>query len=157
MSKNRIDPITLEVIRHASIAAAEETKTNLMRTAYNPIIYEVLDFSCGVFDHRGNMIAQADGLPIFLGNLAATIRVVIDDIGLENFRPGDLISVKAGGGGGWGDPVERDPEKVQRDVRAGYISFAAAKKEYGVVLDRETLEIDREATEKLRPLRTTVT
>ena len=89
----RIDPITLEVIRHASIAAAEEMKTNLMRTAHNPIIYEVLDFSCGVFDHQGNMIAQADGLPIFLGNLAAAIRVVIDDIGLENFRPGDLYLI----------------------------------------------------------------
>ena len=93
MSNKRIDPITLEVIRHASIAAAEEMKTNLMRTAHNPIIYEVLDFSCGVFDHRGNMIAQADGLPIFLGNLAAAIRVVIDDIGLENFRPGDLYLI----------------------------------------------------------------
>ena len=93
MPHDRIDPITLEVIRHASIAAAEEMKTNLMRTAHNPIIYEVLDFSCGVFDHRGNMIAQADGLPIFLGNLAAAIRVVIDDIGLENFRPGDLYLI----------------------------------------------------------------
>ena len=90
---SRIDPITLEVIRHASIAAAEEMKTNLMRTAHNPIIYEVLDFSCGIFDHRCNMIAQADGLPGFLGNLAAAIRVVVDDIGIENFRPGDLYLI----------------------------------------------------------------
>ena len=40
-----IDPIKLEVIRYAFIAAAEEMKTNLMRTAYNPVIYEILDFS----------------------------------------------------------------------------------------------------------------
>ena len=67
----KIDPIKLEVIRHAFIAAAEEMKTNLMRTAYNPVIYEILDFSCGIFDNKCRMIAQADGLPIFLGNLVS--------------------------------------------------------------------------------------
>ena len=39
------------------------------------------------------MIAQADGLPIFLGNLAAAIRVVVDDIGVDNFCPGDLYLI----------------------------------------------------------------
>lgn len=93
MIPTAIHPITLEVIRHAFIAAAEEMKTNLMRTAYNPIIYEVLDFSCGIFDHRCQMIAQADGLPIFLGNLSAAVRTVVDDIGIDNFKPGDLYLV----------------------------------------------------------------
>jgi N-methylhydantoinase B len=88
-----IDPIKLEVIRHAFIAAAEEMKTNLMRTAYNPVIYEILDFSCGIFDNKCRMIAQADGLPIFLGNLAAAIKTVVQDIGLNNFKPGDLYLI----------------------------------------------------------------
>ena len=89
----KIDPIKLEVIRHAFIAAAEEMKTNLMRTAYNPVIYEILDFSCGIFDHKCRMIAQADGLPIFLGNLAAAIKTVVDDIGMNNFKDGDLYLI----------------------------------------------------------------
>lgn len=85
-----VDPVTLEVIRHGFLAAADEMKLNLMRTAYNPIIYEVLDFSVGVFDAKCRTIAQADGLPIFLGNLGIAVQCVVDDIGEENLRPGDL-------------------------------------------------------------------
>lgn len=84
------DAITLEVIRHAFIAAADEMKLNLARTAYNPIIYEVLDFSVGVFDRHGRMVAQADGLPIFLGSLGVAVQAVTRDIGEENLKPGDL-------------------------------------------------------------------
>ncbi|QBI20843.1 hydantoinase B/oxoprolinase family protein [Egibacter rhizosphaerae] len=87
----QIDPVRVEVVRHALIAAAEEMKTNLMRTAYNPIIYEVLDFSCGVFDRAGRMVAQADGLPIFLGNLAVAVQWVVHDVGVESLRPGDVF------------------------------------------------------------------
>jgi N-methylhydantoinase B len=86
----RIDPIRLEVLRHGFIAAADAMKLNLMRTAYNPLIYEVLDFSVGVFDRRGRMIAQADGLPIFLGSLGVAVERVIEDVGANRFRPGDL-------------------------------------------------------------------
>jgi len=85
-----IDPIQLELVRHGLIAVAEEMKLNLRRTAYNPIIYEVLDFSCGVLDAQARMIAQADGLPIFLGNLGTAARCVIEDIGLDRLEPGDL-------------------------------------------------------------------
>lgn len=85
-----IDPVRLEVLRHGCIAAADEMKLNLRRTAHNPIIYEVLDFSVGVFDRYGRMIAQADGLPIFLGSLGVAVECVIADVGVEHFRPGDL-------------------------------------------------------------------
>lgn len=90
---NKIDPIKLEVLRHGFISAAEEMKTNLMRTAYNPVIYEILDFSCGIFDKNFRMIAQADGLPIFLGNLSAAVKTVAEDIGEKNFKPGDLYLI----------------------------------------------------------------
>jgi N-methylhydantoinase B len=59
-------------------------------------------------------------------------------------------------GGGWGDPLTRDPERVKRDVRDGYVSVAAAQEKYGVVIqgdpewDPENLTIDLDATEKLR-------
>jgi N-methylhydantoinase B len=60
------------------------------------------------------------------------------------------------GGGGWGDPLERDPERVLRDVRDGYVSLAGAARDYGVVVrgdpdeDPEGLEIDHDATAELR-------
>ncbi len=86
-----IDPILLEIIRHGLIATAEEMKLHLARTAYNPILYEVLDFSCGVFDAGARLLAQADGLPIFLGALGAAVRCVIADIGADRMEDGDVF------------------------------------------------------------------
>ena len=59
---------------------------------------------------------------------------------------------KTGGGGGFGNPLERDPEKVRDDARDGFISLDAAKNIYGVVLDTapELFAVDVQATEKLR-------
>ena len=54
------------------------------------------------------------------------------------------------GAGGWGDPYERDLEKVLRDVEDRKISLEMAKKNYGVVINKKTLEVEIEATEKLR-------
>lgn len=88
-----VDPITLEIVRHGLIATADEMKINLMRTAYNPIIYEVLDFSVGLFDRNGDIISQAAGLPIFLGNLGEAVKVVSRDVGLESFEPGDIYLI----------------------------------------------------------------
>jgi N-methylhydantoinase B len=54
------------------------------------------------------------------------------------------------GGGGWGDPLERDPEKVRWDVVEGFISVETARKEYGVALNAKTFEIDWKETSILR-------
>ncbi len=54
---------------------------------------------------------------------------------------GDAFELRTGGGGGFGDPFERDPERVRVDVLDGYVSVEAAERDYGVVLDPETLEI----------------
>jgi N-methylhydantoinase B len=88
-----VNPITLEIIRNGLVAAADEMKINLMRTSYNPIIYEVLDFSVGLFDRAGDMISQASGLPIFLGNLGEAIKTVIGDVGAQSFVPGDVYLI----------------------------------------------------------------
>jgi len=58
--------------------------------------------------------------------------------------------IATAGGGGWGDPLERDPEKVRWDVIEDYVSLEEGRNQYGVVLDPETLEIDFEGTTKLR-------
>lgn len=58
--------------------------------------------------------------------------------------------VRTGGGGGWGDPLERDPEMVRWDVVEGFVSLQAAREAYGVVLDPDDLSLDRQATDELR-------
>ena len=58
--------------------------------------------------------------------------------------------IATAGGGGWGHPFRRDPNLVRQDVLDGYVTLESAARDYGVVLDLETLEIDAAATEKLR-------
>jgi len=60
------------------------------------------------------------------------------------------VIVRSNGGGGWGNPLDRDPERVRTDVIEGYVSFEHARTDYGVVLDPKTNAIDMAATQKLR-------
>ena len=89
-----------EIVAHALVAAAEEMKLTLMRSAYNPIIYEVLDFSCGVFDRQGRLAAQASGLAIFLGTLDWAVQSVIARHGAHDMREGDVFLTNDPYGGG---------------------------------------------------------
>ncbi len=67
---------------------------------------------------------------------------------------GERLVYRFGGGGGWGDPLDRDPDAVLEDVWDEYVSIEAARDEYGVVitgsLDDMTLALDRAATDALR-------
>jgi N-methylhydantoinase B len=86
-----VDPITVEVIRAALNAAAERMRLTMIKTAYNHIISESLDFGCAIFDADVQMIAQGIGLPIFQGHLGFPIEATIRDRGLETFRDGDVF------------------------------------------------------------------
>jgi N-methylhydantoinase B len=66
---------------------------------------------------------------------------------------GDLISIRTGGGGGFGNPLERDPEMVARDVRDGYVTSDAARSSYGVYLTEDGHQVDSDATQKERASR----
>ncbi len=68
----------------------------------------------------------------------------------EAMAPGEVLVNCSGGGGGWGNPLNRDPEKVLNDVRSEYISLTSAKRDYGVVIDPDTLTVEAAATEALR-------
>jgi N-methylhydantoinase B len=70
--------------------------------------------------------------------------------GLTQLRPGDVVLMDAAGGGGYGEPLERDPGLVGEDVVDGYVSVEAARKYYGVVIDPVTGRPDVAATEKVR-------
>jgi N-methylhydantoinase B len=65
-------------------------------------------------------------------------------------KRGDLLSWELAGGGGWGDPRTRDPERVRADVIAGYVSLEAARRDYGVALTPPDFVIDAEETARLR-------
>jgi N-methylhydantoinase B len=92
-SHKAIDPVVTEIVRNGLVAATEEMKTNLMRTAYNMIIYEALDFTVGLFDADGNTISIGLGLPMFIRGMSETVKAKIahfkgdldqDDILLTN-------------------------------------------------------------------------
>jgi N-methylhydantoinase B len=86
-----VDPITVEVIRHRLLSAAREMATNLMRTAYNTIVYEIRDFGLGIYDRQGRQVAEAPGLTIFTRANDFALASVIRFLGYENFSPGDAI------------------------------------------------------------------
>ena len=84
------DAATFEVVKNSLYAVAEEMKVVLAKTAYSPILKVAGDYSCGVFDASGNMVAQGPDLPIHLGSMPDAVRAVTkawgDDIG-----PGDTF------------------------------------------------------------------
>ncbi len=63
---------------------------------------------------------------------------------------GDILRLQVAGAGGWGDPLERDPEKVRWDVLNGKVSMRRAQEVYGVVLDPKTLKVNEELTAQCR-------
>src|SRR5712672_2810230 len=86
----RPDPVTTEIVRNGLIAVTEEMKTNLMRTAYNIIIYEALDFTTGLFTPRGETISIGIGLPMFIRGMAETVKAKIAKFG-GDIEPGDIL------------------------------------------------------------------
>ena len=75
---------------------------------------------------------------------------VLPTMGARKVAKDDVVSHIIAGGGGWGDPLERDPVLVQQDVWDEKLSIAYVRREYGVIIDPESLQIDHEATSALR-------
>ena len=85
-------PITVEVVRSAIVAYADEMANALCKFAYNMMIYEVRDFCCGLIDGEARMISQNQGgLPIFLADLGIAVKDGIDRYGLDGFAEGDVV------------------------------------------------------------------
>lgn len=69
-------------------------------------------------------------------------------------KSGDLLRIQTPGGGGWGDPLDRDPEKVLQDVRLERVSLDAARHSYGIVIDRDSMRVlENETDQERRKLR----
>ena len=85
------DPVLVEIVRNGVIAVTEEMKVNLMRTAYNMIIYEALDFTVGLFTKDGDTVSIGLGLPMFIRGMAETVKAKIRHFGADGFQPGDIL------------------------------------------------------------------
>lgn len=80
-SQTRTDPATFEVVKNSLMKAAEEMKIVLAKTAYSPVLKVAGDYSCGIFDAKGDMVAQGPDLPIHLGSMPDAVRAVIQAFG----------------------------------------------------------------------------
>lgn len=85
------DGATAEVIRNYLGAAAEEMRATLIRTAFNPVVYEVLDFGISIYNADLDLIAEAPGLTHFLGANDYAIRKGVEYVGVGRIRPGDVL------------------------------------------------------------------
>ena len=89
------DPITAEIIRGNLVGITDEMKTNLMRTAYNQIIYEAQDFTVGLFDARGDTVSIGLGLPMFVGGLSEAVKAIIAHYAEEGIGADDVVMTNA--------------------------------------------------------------
>jgi N-methylhydantoinase B len=82
------DPIALEIFKNIYHSIAEEMGATLRRTAFSPNIKERRDYSCAIFDARGEVIAMGDHMPVHLGSMPMSVRAAIQSCALE---PGDVV------------------------------------------------------------------
>tara|TARA_A100001037_G_scaffold302890_1_gene335620 strand:- start:13451 stop:15145 length:1695 start_codon:yes stop_codon:yes gene_type:complete len=87
----KVDPITVGIIRSHLVSIAREMGVTLRQTAYSNIFNEGSDFSCGVFDSSGRLWAQGEFLPIHLGALQFAVREAIEEVGISSFEEGDAV------------------------------------------------------------------
>ena len=84
------DPAAFEIVKNSFAKIAEEMRVVLCKTAYSPILKSAGDFSCGVFDARGDMVAQGPDLPIHLGSMPDAVRAVVQAFA-GDVHPGDVF------------------------------------------------------------------
>jgi len=91
-----------------------------------------------------------DGEEGLRGELFLSNGTVLPPKGRYDLQADQTVTLRIPGGGGYGSPLDRDPEKVLEDVKQQRVSAGAARERYGVVIDSENWRVDGEATEVLR-------
>jgi N-methylhydantoinase B len=84
------DPATFEIVRNSLVKATEEMKIVLAKTAYSPILKVAGDYSCGIFDRFGQMVAQGPDLPIHLGSMPEAVKAIVAVFG-DDMHDGDIF------------------------------------------------------------------
>ncbi len=83
-------PIRTEIMKHRIVSIAEEMGVRLQRAAFSPNIKERRDFSCAIFDAKGNLVAQAEHIPVHLGAMPLSVKACMQSL---RFEPGDVALV----------------------------------------------------------------
>lgn len=84
------DPIAVEVFTNRLLAITESMASNMMRASFSPQIKERRDFSVGMFDHRGRLVAQGTHIPVHLGSLMGSVEAVLARFTADEIRDGDV-------------------------------------------------------------------
>jgi N-methylhydantoinase B len=158
-------PVELMELHHPLVARRQELRADSMgagKTRGGPgIVWEVSPrgtgqvdnyaYGDGMFNPPYGLFGggAGDGGAIYRTNCDGT-RTFFSAIAYFRVSEGESWTTLSTGGGGYGDPLERDPEAVSADVRDEIVSRAAARDVYGVVLDPQTGRVDLTATEALR-------
>ena len=88
--KRSADAVTREVITGKLLATVDEMAIVLARASMSPVIYEVLDFACGVCDAQGDLIAQTNGITVFTGTFSRQVHFIVERFG-PDMAPGDTF------------------------------------------------------------------
>jgi len=119
--------------------------------------YEVLEEAMvPIRGAKGSLRSKLPPWGVFGGKPARVGTIYVNGVEVSErarevaLKPGDVVRIDMNAGGGYGDPRERDPERVLGDVLDGYVTVQGARDDYGVVIDPESLAIDQTATSRLR-------
>jgi N-methylhydantoinase B len=123
---SRVDPITLEVIRNALTAIAEEMSLVVMRSARSPLLREAGDLSSALTDAAGHLIAQGRDVPMHMGVMSFTVREFLERVPASRLKPGDVwfLNLPEIGGNHLPDVKAIRPVFAAGQIRAFAVSLA---------------------------------
>ena len=120
------DPILLEIFNNLFMSIAEQMGATLANTAYSVNIKERLDFSCAIFDHAGNLVANAPHMPVHLGSMGESIKTVLRERG-DTIKPGEVYALNAPYNGGTHLPDVTVISPVFDEADAKLLFFVASR------------------------------
>ena len=86
----KVDPVMLEVFNNLFMSIADQMGATLANTAYSVNIKERYDFSCAIFDENGDLVANAPHVPVHLGSMSESVRVILRQ-NKDHIKPGDVF------------------------------------------------------------------
>lgn len=90
----KTDPFTLEIVKDSLLATGDEMFVALAKTSMSPIVYEVLDYACGLTDSKGQLLTQGNGVTGFIGMLTYMVKETIAKYGDEGeLKEGDIFII----------------------------------------------------------------
>ena len=120
------DPVLLEVFNNLFMAIAEQMGVTLANTSYSVNIKERLDFSCAIFDPEGNLVANAPHMPVHLGSMGESVRVILEKRA-DQMKPDDAFVLNAPYAGGTHIPDVTVVKPIFLDGETTPLFYTAAR------------------------------